>query len=155
MEVTVEQATAPTAEVRALVEELEAELSAEYPPEQRHGLRLEAIFVPEVRFFVARAGGEPLGCGGVALYDGFAELKRMYARPAGRGKGIAQALLAQLEEVARASGRRRLCLETGTRQQAAIAFYRRAGFTPCGAFGEYAKLPAANVAASLFFEKPL
>jgi len=34
-----------------------------------------------VRFFVASLDGEPVGCAGVALFEGFAEVKRMYVRP--------------------------------------------------------------------------
>ena len=64
--ILVERATTPTAEVRALVGELDAELSRHYPPEQRHGLKLDAIFRPHVLFFVARLDGIATGCGGVA-----------------------------------------------------------------------------------------
>ena len=42
---------------RSLVGELEAVLSAEYPPEQRHGLPIEAIFQPGIHFFVATLDG--------------------------------------------------------------------------------------------------
>ncbi len=77
-EIEIISAPAPTEELRQLVGELEAVLSAEYPPEQRHGLTLEAIFQPHIRFFVARLHGMAVGCDGVALLDGFAEVKRMY-----------------------------------------------------------------------------
>src|SRR5580658_5584419 len=92
---TIEPVSAPTDEMRALVDELEAILAAEYPPEQRHGLSLDAIFRPHIRFFVARLGDRPAGCAGVALLDGFAEVKRMYVREAARGSGVAPALLAR------------------------------------------------------------
>jgi len=46
---------APDDDVRRLVEDLEATLAAKYLPEQRHGLALDALFEPNVRFFVARA----------------------------------------------------------------------------------------------------
>lgn len=146
--------TAPDAEVRALIDELETVLSAEYPPEQRHGLKLEAIFQPHIRFFVA-SDGTALGCGGVALFDGFAEVKRMYVRPGARGTGVAPALLARIAEAARAEGRTVLRLETGTRQHAAIRLYEREGFRVCGAFGDYRALPAAAIAESVFMEKLL
>ncbi len=87
----VEQARHPTDEVRALISELEAILSAEYPPEQRHGLSLDQIFQSHIRFFIARRDGCPLGCGGIALSPDFAEVKRMYSprtspRPGRRGR---------------------------------------------------------------------
>ena len=102
--VNIELTRSATPLVATLVGELEAELAAEYPPEQRHGLGLDAIFAPHVRFFVADVDGAPAGCGGIALDDGFAELKRIYVRPSLRGRGVAEALLARLEDEARAAG---------------------------------------------------
>jgi putative acetyltransferase len=153
--ISVELATQPTDEVRALVGELEAILSADYPPEQRHGLSLDAIFQPHIRFFVARSGGTAVGCAGVALFDGFAEVKRMYVRDSARGSGVAPALLAQLERTARDAGYSVLRLETGTVQHAAIRFYERSGFHRCEVFGDYATKPAHTIATSLFFEKSI
>ena len=155
MTIRVEQATGPTAEVRALIGELDAELLRHYPPEQRHGLALEAIFQPHIRFFTAWLDGAAAGCGGVALFADFAEVKRMYVREAARGQGVADAILARLAAEASDAGLSLLRLETGTRQQAAIGFYRRAGFVPCPAFPPYSTMPAANVATSLFIEKML
>ena len=153
--VVVELAAAPTDDVRALVTELEAELATQYSAEQRHGLKLEAIFAPHVRFFIARLGGEAVGCGGVALFPDFAEVKRMYVRAAFRGRGGAQALLARIEAETLAAGLTTLRLETGDRQGAAIRVYEAAGFRPCAAFGEYLAMEPAAVATSLFFEKAL
>ena len=154
-DLTITRTNAPTDAVRALIGELDAVLSAEYPPEQRHGLALEAIFAPHIRFFVATLAGNPVGCGGVALFDGFAELKRMYVRDAVRGQGVAQAILAQLEAETRAAGLAVLRLETGTVQHAAMRLYERAGFTVCGAFGDYLAKPAAALTTSVFYEKAL
>ena len=153
--IVIEQAEGPTDEVRLLIGELDAELSQHYPPEQRHGLTLDAIFAPHVRFFVARAGGQPAGCGGVAFCDGFAEVKRMYVRPEARGRGVADAILARLVTEVSAAGLPLLRLETGTQQQAALHFYRRAGFRTCGAFEPYASMPPHNVATSVFLEMPV
>src|SRR5215470_16260994 len=102
--ISVEPIASPSAEVRALVAELEEVLAAEYPPEQRHGLPIEAIFQPHIRFFVARLDGRAVGCGGVALFGGFAEVKRMYVRPEARGRGVADAVLARIEAEARGVG---------------------------------------------------
>lgn len=152
---TLTLATAPDDDVRALVGELEAVLSAEYRPEQRHGLSLDAIFRPHLRFFVAHLGGAAVGCGGVALFPDFAEVKRMYVRPAVRGRGVAQAVLARLEDEARHAGLSVLRLETGTRQYDALRLYERAGFAACGAFGDYARMPPSAIETSLFYEKKL
>ena len=103
-EVRVELAPTATDEVRTLIGELETVLAAEYPPEQRHGLSLDAIFQPHVRFFVARLKGVAVGCGGVALFPDYAEVKRMYVRDSARGQGVADAILARIEAEVRAPG---------------------------------------------------
>jgi putative acetyltransferase len=154
-DITVELTPAATEEARALVGELEAALTAEYPPEQRHGLALDAIFQPHIRFFVARLDGVAMGCGGVALFADFAEVKRMYAREAARGRGVAQAVLRRIEAAASAAGFAVLRLETGTKQRAALRFYEREGFRRCAAFGDYRAMAPQAIATSIFMEKTL
>ena len=97
-EITVELVQEPTDDVRALIGELDRMLSAEYTPEQRHGLAVDAIFKPGIRFFLARLKGAAVGCGGVAFFTDFAELKRMYVRDVARGGGAARALVTQVRE---------------------------------------------------------
>ena len=152
-EVQIEAVLTATDEVRSLVGELETVLAAEYPPEQRHGLAVDAIFQPHVRFFVARLRGAAVGCGGVALFPDFAEVKRMYVRDGARRNGVAGAILARIEEEVRGAGLSLLRLETGVRQVAAMQLYARAGFQECPAFGAYALKPPQATAASVFFEK--
>jgi putative acetyltransferase len=153
--VRIEAAPIATEEVRALVGELETVLSAEYPPEQRHGLALDAIFQPHIRFFVARLRGAAVGCGGVALFSDYAEVKRMYVRDVARRQGVADAILARIEEEVRGAGLSLLRLETGERQIAAMRFYARAGFRRCPAFGGYALMEPQAIAASVFLEKQI
>ncbi|MFE5790967.1 GNAT family N-acetyltransferase [Streptomyces sp. NPDC056503] len=70
--------------------------------------------------------------------DGDAELKRMYVIPEARGLGLARRILALLEDDARAAGRTRVVLETGTAQPEAIALYTSSGYEPTAAkFGHY------------------
>lgn len=69
--------------------------------------------------------------------DGDAELKRMYVTPQARGRGLARRILAALEEDARAAGRTRMVLETGTKQPEAVALYFSSGYEPCAKFGHY------------------
>ncbi|MGD1067652.1 MAG: GNAT family N-acetyltransferase [Vulcanimicrobiaceae bacterium] len=153
--VVVERAFAPTEEIRALIAELDADLGGNYVPEQQHGLKLDAIFAPDMRFFVAYLDGEGVGCGGVALFDGFAEVKRMYVRPNVRGRGVADAIVARIETEARAAELRVLRLETGDAQHAAIRFYERHGFRTCGAIEPYASMEPYAIATSVFMEKDL
>jgi putative acetyltransferase len=153
--IAIERVRAPTGEAKELLAELDQVLGAAYEPHQRHALSIEQLFQPEVRFFVARLDGNPVGCGGVALYDGYAEVKRMYAREAVRRRGVGKALLTHIEAEARDAGQRVLRLETGVHQAAAIGLYKRWGFRPREPFGPYAELPPYSIATSLFYEKPL
>src|ERR1700748_2126716 len=105
MSLVIEKADRPTEEIRVLIQQLEEELSPHYEAHQRHGLQLEAIFQPGIHFFLARRADEALGCGGVALYPGFAEVKRMFVNQAARGQGIADAIMDRLADVAREAGR--------------------------------------------------
>jgi putative acetyltransferase len=146
---------AASAEVQKLVGELDQILAAEYPPEQRHGLSLDAIFQPHIRFFIIRMDDELAGCAGLALFSDFAEVKRMYIREGARGRGLAQALLRRLEQEALSAGLPRLRLETGERQRAAMRLYERAGFRRCGPFGAYAAMPSAAISTSVFYDKLL
>ena len=155
MDIAIERVTAPTDELKLLIDELDATLGAQYEPHQRHGLALAQLFEPHVRFFIARLDGIAAGCGGVALFDDYAEVKRMFTRPASRGRGLAKALLRRIEQETRAAGKPALRLETGPFQHEAITLYQRMGFVPCAAFGDYAAMPARNIEMSVFFEKKL
>lgn len=153
--VSIELIPVATDEVRALIGELDQTLAAEYPPEERHGLALDAIFQPHIRFFLARLNGAAVGCGGVALFADYAEVKRMYVRDAARGRGVAQSLLNRIERQTRESRLEVLRLETGVRQVAALRLYERAGFERCAAFGAYVEMPSRSIATSVFLEKRL
>lgn len=155
MSLVLEYVAAPTEDARLLIGELDAELSGTYAPQNRHGLSLDRLFLPHILFFIARLDGEAVGCGGIAIEGPVAEAKRMYVRPWARGRGVARAILARLEEEARSRGVIRLVLETGDAQLAAIRLYERAGFTRCGAFGAYATMPPGAIEHSLFFEKQI
>ncbi|PAZ14602.1 GNAT family N-acetyltransferase [Streptomyces sp. SA15] len=86
---------------------------------------------------VATGGWRSQDSNGEGNLDGDAELKRMYVVDAMRGRGMARRMLAELEEDARAAGRRRMVLETGTEQPEAIALYTSSGYEPCVKFGYY------------------
>jgi ribosomal protein S18 acetylase RimI-like enzyme len=71
------------------------------------------------------------------LRPGDAEVKRMWVAPAHRRRGIAGAVLAELERSAAVAGCGRTVLETGDQQPEAIAFYRAAGYGVIPRFGVY------------------
>jgi GNAT superfamily N-acetyltransferase len=68
----------------------------------------------------------------------------MYVAPIARGRGVARALLAELERTAAEAGRLRVMLETGTRQPEAIALYRSSGYRPVPSFGLYRGAPGSR-----------
>ncbi|MER5546091.1 GNAT family N-acetyltransferase [Streptomyces sp. NPDC001118] len=86
---------------------------------------------------VATGGWRSQDHNGEGNRDGDAELKRMYVVAEMRGRGLARRMLTALEEDARAAGRLRMVLETGTKQPEAIALYTSSGYEPCIKFGYY------------------
>ena len=108
---------------------------------------------PRGRFFVAYSHGSPVAMGGWRSRsdrgdredrrDGTAEIKRMYVAASARGRGVGRALLATLETSAVDAGMRRLVLETGQVQRAALGLYRSSGYQPVARFGHYAAEPNA------------
>jgi GNAT superfamily N-acetyltransferase len=82
--------------------------------------------------------------------DGDAEIKRMYVVREARGCGLARRILAALEDDARAAGRVRMVLETGTAQPEAIALYVSSGYEPTEKFGLYRFEPGSRC-----YAKPL
>lgn len=126
-------------QVLALIEALTWELAdGGYTAAQTFGYSPSQLESADVHLVGARVAGELVGVGGVELQDhGIAELKRFYVAPAHRGTGVSQAVLAELVNHAGKHGVEVLQLETGDRQRAAIAFYRRHGFTEVPRFGPY------------------
>lgn len=140
-----------SADATALIEELETHLATLYPQESRHGYSVEKLLREGVAFFLIRVNGEPVGCGGVQLFGtDYAEIKRMYVRPAYQGFGFARMMLDHLANLARKHGVQLLRLETGVHQAAAIALYKKWGFHEIPPFGDYKEGPL-----SVFFERRL
>lgn len=133
---------------RALIVALNVELSEAYPEPGANHFHLDAEQVAEGQggFFVVYHGGTPVGCGALRRIDEeVAELKRMYVVPGMRGRGVGRRLVAALEAEARSMPVRRLVLETGVRQHAALALYQATGFTSIPLFGEYLLSPDTSV----------
>jgi putative acetyltransferase len=132
-----------------MIEALDAQMTALYPPESNHLLDVAALLDPAVTFLVVRDGDEAVGCGAL-LRDprGWGEVKRMYVRPDRRGRGVGKRVVAELEAIARQARLRLLRLETGIHNADALALYRRAEFVECAAFGDYKPDPL-----SVFMEK--
>jgi GNAT superfamily N-acetyltransferase len=138
----------------ALVQGMRDEIAAIYD-----GLQLDGDDMPKAgaselsppggAFVVGYEDGEAVCCGGLKrLPDGACEIKKMFVLDAARGRGVARALLAELEARARALGYAVARLDTGPRQARAQRMYERAGYAPIENFN-------ANPVASYFGEKRL
>jgi len=133
---------------RVLVSALNAELQAAYPEPGANHFQVapDDVGVGRGAFLVVRREGIPVGCGAVRLLDNdTGELKRMYMAPSARGTGLGRRLVEALEAEARALGARRLVLETGVRQAAALALYQATGFRPIPLYGEYCLSPDTSI----------
>jgi len=134
-----------SADARALIAELEAELSVHYPPKSRHGYSVQKLIDQGVVFFVTRHGDAPAGCGGIQLFGtDYGELKRMYVRPQFRGLGLGRLMLLLLEQHAREHGVGLVRLETGIHQEAAIRMYERWGYVRIPPFPPYFEDPVSR-----------
>lgn len=90
-----------------------------------------AYLPPGGGLWMVRVDGQAAGC--VALRalegrDGVGEVKRLYVRPAFRGRKLGLALIAHLIEEARRIGYQRLWLDTLSAMKSAHAVYTAAGF---------------------------
>ena len=128
MDPTFEPASRDDPEVRALFDsfireadgplgiDLEAEIAAG-PPAELAG--------PSGVLLLVRVEGEPAGLGGVRHLDtDVAEVKTMYLSPTHRGRGLARALLAELEGIARSHGCKATRLDTSDYLTEAIGLGR-------------------------------
>jgi GNAT superfamily N-acetyltransferase len=141
---------------RRLEAAMSAEIVVRYGGEEFEPPLPAELFVPPAGVFVvARLDGEPVGCAGIRrLDDERCELKRMYVADEARGRGVARARLARLEDEARALGYRQLWLETGTAQPEAIGLYESAGYEPIANYGAYADDPRSRCYAKRLTPAP-
>lgn len=117
---------------------------------------------PDGAFFIGYVGDEPVVMGGWRFArepiplpaSRPAELKRMYVVPAHRGRGLARALLAHIEQSARAAGADAMVLETGSPQIEAVGLYRASGYTDIGRFGHYRDEADAVHLGKVFTDPP-
>jgi putative acetyltransferase len=89
-----------------------------------------AYGAPEGRLLLVADDQSLAGCGGLRkIGEGICEMKRLYVRPAFRGKGIGRALAVRLIEEARAIGYERMLLDTlPGKMDEAVGMYRSLGF---------------------------
>jgi len=101
---------------------------------------------PDGTFLLAAVDGMPAAMGGwrrhlLDVGAAAAEVRRMYVSPQFRGRGLARAVLAELETTARDNGYPLMILETGVVQPEALELYRSSGYRDVSPFGHYAGSP--------------
>lgn len=94
---------------------------------------------------------EAVACGAIKELDSKSmEVKRMFTLPEKRGKGLASAILKELETWTKELGYEKTVLETGKRQVEAVALYQKCGYKIIPNYGQY-----AGIENSVCFEKEL
>lgn len=94
---------------------------------------------------------EVVGCIALRAMPQFSEggeVKRLYVRPAQRGRGIAAALHSELQNYAMNFGYRWLYLDTADNMTAAIRFYESHGYERCARYND-------NLQATIYMRKEL
>jgi GNAT superfamily N-acetyltransferase len=90
----------------------------------------DAFNGPGSAWIVLYDDGVPVGCGGLrTLAPGVGEIKRMFVRADARRRGHGRRLLAELEELARGAGHRRVRLLSTDVLSEALELYRSAGYS--------------------------
>ena len=146
--ITLVRTTSDNNDFIGLVKLLDAELSIR--DGEDHSFYAQFNKIDTIRHaVVAYEDEQPVGCGAIKAFSSEAmEVKRMYVRPEERKKGIAAAILSELEQWAVELSRKKCVLETGRKQPEAIALYSRHGYKQIENYGQY-----AGVENSICFEK--
>jgi GNAT superfamily N-acetyltransferase len=121
-------------EARRLIEEYAAslELDLSFQGFEQEIERLSSEYGPPTgAFFLAMEEGQAIGCIGLHRFsEETGEIKRLYVAPAGRGRGVARALVERVLDAARELGYRRLLLDTLPSMKEARSLYLSMGFKP-------------------------
>ncbi len=92
---------------------------------------------PKGAFYLVWSDGELAGMGGLRwVRDGVAEVKRIYVRPAQRGKQLGEAILQRVLDDAKQFGYQHIMLDSGPYMHAAHRIYEAFGFVDRGPYIE-------------------
>ena len=118
--------------VRSLFSEYVASLPVDvsYENVPRESADLPGDYAPpRGELLLALVEGEPAGCVALRPLDlEICEMKRVYLRPAWRGRGMGRKLVEGIVAAARRIGYRRMRLDTIPSLKAALSLYRSLGF---------------------------
>ena len=140
--ITIKRTNSEDEQFQEMVYLLDLDLHARYPTEQQEFVKFNKITGIDTAV-LALVDGEPVGCGCLRPYDSQTiELKRMYVKPAHRGKGIAPAILRELELWAAGLGFQTIILETGrVGQPEAVGLYTKFGYKEIPNYPPYEHMP--------------
>jgi len=120
-----------------LVKHLDAELVIRDGSEHAYYAQFNKVDAIK-HVIVAYSDDQAVSCGAIKEFEpGAMEVKRMYTLREHRGKGIAAAVLNELERWTVELGCRRCVLETGMKQPEAIRLYEKSGYSVIPNYGQY------------------
>jgi putative acetyltransferase len=136
-----------------LFTEIDRLMNTLYPIASDQSLALTELRQPNVRAIGLQNEDGIVACGAIVKqFDKtlYGELKRLYVKPAYRGKGLSKRIMQTLLHYAGEAQIPLMRLETGSKQAEAISLYESLGFKRCERFGLYRDNPL-----SVFMELPL
>lgn len=136
-----------------LFTEIDRLMNTLYPIASDQSLELTELKQPNVRAVGLQNEDGIVACGAIVKqFDSklYGELKRLYVKPAYRGKGLSKRIMQTLLHYAGEAQIPLMRLETGSKQSEAISLYESLGFKRCDRFGLYRDNPL-----SVFMELPL
>lgn len=136
----------------ALIEHVQAEYVVRYGGPDESPMDADTFASPRGAFFVGYLDEVPVAMGGWRLRPDVtalggtaaAEIKRMFVVEEHRRRGLSRAVLARLEESARAGRADVIVLETGMMQPEALALYATSGYVTVEGFGYYKDSPKSR-----------
>jgi GNAT superfamily N-acetyltransferase len=139
---TLERVRYDSSAAQSLISELQDEYVVRYGGPDETPVDPDEFAPPSGSFFLVHRDGAVIGCAGMrrrSVED--VEVKRMFIRTPFRGRGYSRALLALVEDEARALGFNRVLVETGLAQPEAMSLYETSGYDPIPGFGHYRNEP--------------
>ena len=135
-----------SAEAQAVLREYYNDIVSRYHGRPATPAELERVLTDEPSddlvgeggtFVVAIVDDRVSGCCGIRYIDAdTAELTRVFVAPTGRGRGLAQALIGEVEQQARKAGRTVARLDVRSDLVEARSLYARLGYAEVSAFNE-------------------
>ena len=141
--ITLRRTNSSNPDFRLLIALLDKELASQYGDLHAVYDRYNQI-IDINTVIIAYRDNMPVGCGCFKRIDEqAAEIKRMFVKPAERGRGIASAILSWLELWAWEDGFSYTILETGNKQHEAIALYQKLGYNVIPNYGQYSGMESS------------